>query len=210
MPGTSSLAVPGRKFDAADLSAIAAVPVDELAEFKHIERPKDWNIPALKALFELVGLTPGMATLVTQGQDDPVRQLQSAVTATVERLVLADKLVEDGFPFWGAKLVDEARASELRASLESAKSFLESLQAYTSPGRLKNFRHDAREVSMQENGLESLANVEGTACAGCGTRSRDGVPGGGRNCASTRRRVGQPSPEDPRSDSVRNQAACTG
>ena len=158
--GDIVLAVPGRKFDAADLSAIAAVPVDELAEFKHIERPKDLNIPALKALFELVGLTPGMATLVTQGQDDPVRQLQSAVTATVERLVLADKLVEDGFPFWGAKLADEARASELRASLESAKSFLESLRAYTSPGRLKNFRHDAREVSMQENGLESLANIE--------------------------------------------------
>ena len=158
--GDIVLAVTGRKFDAADLPALAAVPLDELTEFKHIERPKDWNIPALKALFELVGLTPGMATLVTQGKDEPVRELQRAVTATVDRLVLANKLVQDGVPFWGTKLVDEGRATEFRASLESAKSFLESLQAYTSPGRLKNFRRDAREVSMHEGGLASLANVE--------------------------------------------------
>ncbi len=158
--GDIVLAVPGQKFDAADLPALAAVPLEELAEFKHIERPKDWNVPALKALFELVGLTPGMATLVTQGQEDPVRELQIAISNTVGRLVLADKLVEDGFPFWGTKLVDEDRAAEFRASLQGAKSFLESLQAYTTPGRLKNFRRDAREVSMQEGGLASLANVE--------------------------------------------------
>ena len=158
--GDIVLAVPGRKFDAADLPALAAVPLEESAEFKHIERPKDWNIPALKALFELLGLTPGMATLVTQGQDEPVRELQKAVTATVDRLVLADKLVEDGFPFWGTKLVDEGRATEFRASLQDAKSFLESLQAYTSPGRLKNLRVDAQEVSTHEGGLSSLANVE--------------------------------------------------
>ena len=158
--GDIVLAVPGRKFDAADLPALAAVPLEELTEFKHIERPKDWNVSALKALFELVGLTPGMATLVTQGQEAPVRELQSAITNTVRRLVLADKLVEDGFPFWGTKLVDEDRAAEIRGSLQGAKSFLESLQAYTSPGRLKNLRRDAREVSMQQGGLASLANVE--------------------------------------------------
>ena len=158
--GDIVLAVPGRRFDAADLPALAAVPLDELIEFKHIERPKDWNVPAIKALFELVGLTPGMAILVTQGKDDPVRELQKAVSATVGRLVVADRLVEDGMPFWGTKLIDDDRAKALRASLESAKSFLESLQAYTSPGRLKNFHHDAQAVSTHEGGLASLADVE--------------------------------------------------
>ena len=145
--GDIVLAVPGRKFDAADLRALAAAPLNDLTEFKHIERPKDWNVPALKALFELVRLTPGMATLVTQGQDDPVRELQRAVTETVGKLVLAHRLVEEGVPFWGTKLIDEDRATALRVSLENAKSFLESLQAYTSPGRLKNFppRRSRRE-----------------------------------------------------------------
>ena len=158
--GDVVLAAAGRKFDAADLRALAAAPLNDLTEFKHIERPKDWNVPALKALFELVGLTPGMATLVTQGQDDPVRELQRAVTETVSKLVLAHRLVEEGVPFWGTKLIDEDRATALRVSLENAKSFLESLQAYTSPGRLKNFRHNARDVSRHEAGLASLSNVE--------------------------------------------------
>ena len=48
----------------------------------------------------------------------------------------------------------------LLSSLERTKSFLESLQAYTSPGRLKNFRQDAGEVSGHAAGLESLAEVE--------------------------------------------------
>ena len=66
--GDVVLAVPGHKFDAADLPALAALPLDELIRFRHVERPKDWNLPALKALFELLELSPGMANLVTQGQ----------------------------------------------------------------------------------------------------------------------------------------------
>ena len=65
------LAIPGKKFDAMNLPALAATPVDDLVEFKHLERPKGWNIPAMKALFELLDLTPGMAQLITQGKDEP-------------------------------------------------------------------------------------------------------------------------------------------
>jgi len=49
--------------------------VDELINFKHIEQPKEWNLPAL-ALFELLGLTPGMTQLVTQGKDEPIQELK--------------------------------------------------------------------------------------------------------------------------------------
>jgi hypothetical protein len=35
-----------------------------------------WNLPALKSLFERLDLTPGLAQLVTQGKDEPVRDLQ--------------------------------------------------------------------------------------------------------------------------------------
>ena len=158
--GDLVLAVPGRKFDAADLSALAALPLDELVHFKHVERPKDWNIPALKALFELLGLTPGLGVLVTQGKEEPIQELQAAVAQVVERLVMADRAVQIGIPFWGRSLIDSEEAQGLRSSLERTKSFLESLQAYTSPGRLKNFRHDAGEVSGHAAGLETLAEVE--------------------------------------------------
>ena len=158
--GDLVLAVPGRKFDAADLPALAALPLDELIRFRHVERPKDWNLPALKALFELLGLTPGMANLVTRGEPDPIQELQKSVARVVERLAVAHQAIQTGLPFWGRSLIDQEQAKGLRASLDRTKSFLESLQAYTSPGRLKNFRHDAGEVSDHASGLDSLAEVE--------------------------------------------------
>ena len=158
--GDLVLAVPGGKLDAADLPALAALPLDELIRFKHVEQPKDWNIPALKALFELLGLTPGMAILVTQGKEEPIQELQATVARAVKRLAVAHQTVQSGIPFWGKSLIDPEEAKALCSSLERTKSFLESLQPYTSPGRLKNFRRDAGEVSGHATGFESLAEVE--------------------------------------------------
>ena len=45
--GEVVLAIPGKKFDATSLPQLAGTGIDELARFKHIERPKDWNLPAL-------------------------------------------------------------------------------------------------------------------------------------------------------------------
>ena len=78
--GDLVLAIPGKKFDALSVSQFSGTSVDELAQFKHIERPKDWNLPALKALFELLDLTPGMAQLVTQGNEGSVQELQKTIT----------------------------------------------------------------------------------------------------------------------------------
>ena len=44
-----------------DSGGLAVTPLDELIGFKHIERPKDWNLPALKVLFELLGQPLGLA-----------------------------------------------------------------------------------------------------------------------------------------------------
>ena len=154
------LAIPGRKFNAVGLSQLAATAVDDLTQFKHIERPKDWNLPALKALFELLDLTPGMAQLVTQDRDEPVQRLQQAVVWAVKKLVMAQQSLQSGLPFWGRNLLAEAEVQELRIRLDKTKTFLESLQAYTSPGKLKNLRHDAQEVTAHRDGIHSLAEIE--------------------------------------------------
>jgi hypothetical protein len=158
--GDLVLAIPGKKFDATGLLQLAGTSVDELTQFKHIERPKDWNLPALKALFELLGLTPGMAQLVTQGKEEPVHQLQKAITASVEKLVLLQQNLQSGLLFWGRNLLPEDEVQKLRSRLDDTKTFLESLQAYTSPGKLKNLRYDAQDVTGHRDGLNSLAEVE--------------------------------------------------
>jgi hypothetical protein len=158
--GEVVLSIPGKKFDATGLPQLAGTGIDELAQFKHIERPKDWNLPALKALFELLGLTPGMAQLVTQGKDEPVQELQKAVANVVERLVLVQQSMQTGLFFWGRSLLAEDEIKKLRAKLDETKTFLESLQAYTTPGKLKNFRYDASDVTAHRSGLESLAEIK--------------------------------------------------
>lgn len=158
--GDLVLAIPGKKFDATDVSALAATLPEDLANLKHIERPKQWNIPALKAVFELLGLTPGMAQLVAQGKEEPVQELQKAVTGRVDKLVMAQQALQAGFHFWGRNMLDESAGQDLRTKLGAAKGFLESLQAFSSPGKLKNFRQSKAEVEQQKAGLDALQEVE--------------------------------------------------
>jgi predicted ATPase len=158
--GELVLSIPGKKYDATGLLQLAGTGIDELVQFKHIERPKDWNIPALKALFELLGLTPGMAQLVTQGKDEPLQELQAQITKVVESIVRTQQDLRDGLHFWGQSLVNEAELRTYNFQMESTKSFLESLQAFNTTGKLKNFRYDASEVTAHNNGLTALSEIK--------------------------------------------------
>lgn len=158
--GDLVLAIPGKKFDATGLPQLAGTSVDEFMQFKHIERPKEWNLPALKALFELLDLAPGLAQEVTQGKVGPVNQLQKVISQMVEKLVVLQQSLQNGLLFWGRNLLPEEEAQKLRIRLDETKSFLESLQAYSSPGKLKNFRYDVQEVISHREGLNSLAEIE--------------------------------------------------
>jgi len=158
--GEVILSIPGKKFDAAGLPQLAGTGIDELIEFKHIERPKDWNLPALKALFELLGLTPGLAQLITQGKDEPVQEMQKGIADAVEELVRAQQSMQTGLLFWNHPLLTEGEVNNLRAKLDETKTFIESLQAYTTTGKFKNFRYEASEVTAHRSGLDSLAELK--------------------------------------------------
>jgi len=158
--GEVVLAIPGKKFDAGSLSQLAGTGIDELTQFKHVEQPTDWNLPALKALFILLGLTPGMAQLITQSKDEPVQEMQTRVAKFVERIVLAQQTMREGFFFWGRRLLSHPERAERDEKLAQTKVFLESVQAYTSPGRLKNFRYRVDEVLAHREGLRALGEIE--------------------------------------------------
>ena len=154
--GDIVLAIPGHKFDATGLQQLAATHMDELIRFKHLEQPKDWNLPALKALFELLGMVPGMVQLITQGKEEPVQNLQQAVNMIVKRLVMTQQTLREGLSFWGLDLLVETDLASQISGLDEAKGFFESLQAYSSPGKLKNFRHSTPEVLTHEKAVKAL------------------------------------------------------
>jgi len=158
--GDIVLAIPGKKFDATGLQQLAATGMDELVRFKHLEQPKEWNLPALKALFELLGMTPGMAQLVTQGKDEPVQNLQQAVGKIVKRIVMTQQTLREGLSFWGLDLLAGTDLASQASGLDEAKGFFESLQAYSSPGKLKNFRYSAPEVLAHEKAVKALDELD--------------------------------------------------
>ncbi len=174
--GDIVLSIPGKKFDATGLQQLAATGMDELIRFKHLEQPKEWNLPALKALFDLLGMTPGMAQLVTQGKDEPVQNLQQAVDKIVKRIVMTQQTLREGLPFWGLDLLSfKSKVQEPKPEgsgpevpdpgtwslgLENAKTFFESLQAYSSPGKLKNFKYNAQEVASHTPAIKALDDIQ--------------------------------------------------
>jgi hypothetical protein len=158
--GDIVLSIPGKKFDATGLGQLAATGMDELIRFKHLEQPKEWNLPALKALFELLGMTPGMAQLVTQGKDEPIQNLQQSVNKLIKRIVMTQQTLHEGLSFWGLDLLGGTDLANQTSGLHDAKTFFESLQAYTSPGKLKNFRYSAADVMSHEKALKALDNLD--------------------------------------------------
>lgn len=158
--GHCVLAVTGQKFDAGNLELLAATPLDDLIAFKHLEQPKDWNLPALKALFELLGMPPGLAKLITQGKNEQVQQLQQTVQQLVHRVVVADQHAQGGLPFWNRNLLSDPERDTIRQTLAGLKQFLESLQVYTTFGKLKNFKYDAAQIQSHSSGLVALDEIE--------------------------------------------------
>lgn len=158
--GDIVLSIPGKKFDATGLQQLAATSMDELIRFKHLEQPKEWNLPALKSLFELLGMTPGMAQLITQGKDEPVQNLQQAVDKIVKRVVTTQQILRDGLSFWGVDLLAGSDFASQVSGLAEAKTFFESLQSYSSPGKLKNFRYNAAEVLAVEPAVKALDELD--------------------------------------------------
>lgn len=167
--GDLVLSVLGKKFDASKLSALAAEKIADLVDFKHIERSKEWNTQAIKELFDLLGITSGMVQLILQGKDEPLQELQKKITDYVQRFVLAQNAVSDGIFFWKYDIGSELQkfqaenmpgGKNVASLLEETKRFLESLEAYSTIGKLKNFKYSAEEVRAHKKGFEVLEVVE--------------------------------------------------
>ena len=158
--GDIVLAIPGTKFDASKLSELSATSVDDIAAFKHIEQPKDWNLPGLQALFELLDLAPGLAVEISQNKDGSIAVLQSSIEERVNKLVTTLHSLREQLPFWSGNVLTDAEAEQYKKELTTTKDFLESLQAYNSAGKLKNFRFSADEVREHKAGLDQLKTID--------------------------------------------------
>lgn len=158
--GDIVLAITGDKIDSGKTTLLAERSLDELKQFKHVEAPKEINIAVLRSLFELLGLSPGLAQLATQGSEEPVKQLLDAVTKLVGRVLIAGTDLQGRLSFWGKSLLTEDEIREWRKRLEALKTFTEGLSPYNTVGKLKNLRIGSDDIDAQKKNLEVLATVE--------------------------------------------------
>ena len=155
--GDLVVAISGKRFDARGLEEMAAAAVQDIVGFKHLERPKDWNRPGMRALFELLDLPPGEAQQVTLARDGPVRELQRRIDVRVEQLVTATHTLGSGINFWGGAVIPEELADAIARKLDETKGFLESVRRFNTPGKFKNFTCASAQVRRLGAGLEELS-----------------------------------------------------
>ena len=158
--GDIVLAITGDKIDSGKLTLLAERSLDELKQFKHVEAPKEINVAILRSLFELLGLSPGLAQLATQGSEEPVKQLQESVSGLVRRVLAVSTDMQTRLSFWGQSLLREEEVRDWRTRLEALKTFTESLAPYNTVGKLKNLRIGSDDIDAQKKNLEVLAAVE--------------------------------------------------
>ncbi len=158
--GDIVLAITGDKIDSGKLTLLADRSLDELKQFKHVEAPKEINVAILRSLFELLGLSPGLAQLATQDSEEPVKQLQESVSGLVRRVLAVSTDMQTRLSFWGQSLLREEEVRDWRTRLEALKTFTESLAPYNTVGKLKNLRIGSDDIDAQKKNLEVLAAVE--------------------------------------------------
>jgi hypothetical protein len=157
--GEITLALPGRKIDASNLEETTKLGIADLGRWKYIGRPQELPLAALTALFQLLGLPPGL--IKNPDQHDPaVKQLRKQVAEELDRLVLTRQKVQDGLPIWEANVLQGETKADLLHRLDEHKAFLESLQTYNTPGKLRNFRHSVEEVEAQAAARTLLSDLE--------------------------------------------------
>jgi hypothetical protein len=159
--GDLVISLPGKKIDAASLDQFARLNISEAREFKHLERPKDLPLAPLQDLCDLFGVAKGlMVTPATR--DEAVTKLQVAIQQRLNQVVIVQDQIGK-LTFWGQSLLSEAEQQDGRNRLGVLKTFLESLQPFNTPGKLKNFPHDVAAVQGQHAALALVREIEALA-----------------------------------------------
>ena len=163
-------------------------PLDHLLAFKHVEKPKGLPLAELVALFDLLGLAEGLIRN-TDTHEEAVKQLRSRANELTEKVVTVAQQVQTGLPCWGSELIPTEDREQQRQKLDDLKGFLEGLQAFNTPGKLKNFTKSVSEVQAQAAHARSRQANRRVERAGAGVDASDWLLGDCCCCATTARPV---------------------
>jgi hypothetical protein len=152
--GDIVITINGETYDAMKYDQLVRLQAKGILEFSYIKKPSSLPLAELRALFELLGISPGL--LQQNAQEQGVAQLRIKVEERLRQVVPLITSIRDGIPTWEAPLLSEEEIREAQQRLQHLNQFLQSLQIYRTPAHLKNFKYRLEEIAIQETNLKEL------------------------------------------------------
>lgn len=129
----------GRKYDASNLKELMGESAENIADFSHIDRPKDWNPAFLQAFVRLFELADGHVRLIQQGDEQTIAEIQKKNIEIIDKLAKASYVHSEGLMFWGENIaLTQFPNLDLKQSIEDLKQDFEALKVLNTIGKLKS------------------------------------------------------------------------
>ncbi|NBT26987.1 MAG: ATP-binding protein, partial [Actinobacteria bacterium] len=147
----------GVNLDATSGALFTQTSLDNMSNFRHIKRPRDFPVGPLRTLFQLIGLNPGMLA-TTGARESAIASLQSRVQELIGEAVRATSDVSS-MTLWGDQVLGTSDATSLRTRLTGAQTFLQSISPLNTVARMTNFPHTSDAINAQRGNLDAIAEV---------------------------------------------------
>mgnify|MGYP000850961508 CR=1 FL=1 len=157
--GDITLAAGGKKFDATMLKELASENSLNLIEFNHIDRPKDIPIGALKKLFGMLKLAPGMIVNANT-RESAVSSMLVRIDENIDRALKALNFLNGDISVWGKPSIESYVVENYKDEIREFKDFLDSIKIYNNTAKLKNFRYSEDEIEKYGSALKFMDEVD--------------------------------------------------
>ena len=148
--GDIVITINGTTYDSMKLDELIRLKAEGIMEFTHVKKPSDLPLAELRALFDLFAISHGL--LQPQSQTTGVAQLQVEVEKLLKEIIKLEQDIKSGIPTWDFPLLSETEIRENQQKLRKLNEFLQSLNVYNTPARLKNFKYSIADIeAMQEH-----------------------------------------------------------
>ncbi|MGQ7890679.1 DUF6079 family protein [Paenibacillus sp. WC2504] len=146
--GDIVITINGETYDSMKFNQLIALKAEGITEFSHIKKPSDLPLSELRALFDLFGISHGL--LQPDSQTNGVQTLQTILQQKLAQLVKLQHELKDKIPTWELPLLSDEELQEYQGKLQRLNQFLQSLQVFDTPAKLKNFKKNIDEIQSQQ------------------------------------------------------------
>jgi hypothetical protein len=155
--GDIVITINGNSYDAMKFDRLIKLPINELKAFSHIKRPSGLPLPELKALFDFLGIAPGL--LQERALEEGVRELNRKTNHLLSQTLSVLQIVRSQIPTWEEPLLTENERDTYEKILLKFQEFLEKILIFNTPAKLHNFRYSLAEIEEQQQAKDLLKKI---------------------------------------------------